>query len=196
MQEMQVRSLVWEDLLEKEMAIHSSILAWESPQTEETGRLQSMGWQESQHNLATNPPLLWWQRVINLFFAVYRWTVWIQTSLHSFTNWFWELGNSFNLVSQLPHVKNMCVCVCVLVAQSCLTLRPMDCSLPNSSVHGILQARILEWVAIPFSWRTSRPRYLTQVSCISGRFFTIWANREVSLQKRDNNNNQFFKFIK
>ena len=42
----------------------------------------------------------------------------------------------------------VCVCVCVLVAQSCLTLcDPMDCSLPGSSVHGILQARILEWVA-------------------------------------------------
>ena len=45
----------------------------------------------------------------------------------------------------------MCVFVCVC-AQSCLTLRnPMDCSLPGSSVHGIFQARILEWVAIPFS---------------------------------------------
>ena len=42
--------------------------------------------------------------------------------------------------------------MCVLVAQSCLTLcDPMDCSPPGSSVHGILQARILEWVAIPFS---------------------------------------------
>ena len=41
----------------------------------------------------------------------------------------------------------------VLVAQSCLTLcNPMNCSPPGSSVHGILQARILEWVAIPFSW--------------------------------------------
>ena len=46
----------------------------------------------------------------------------------------------------------VCVCVCVLVALLCLTLcDPMDCSLPGSSVHGILQARILEWVAIPFS---------------------------------------------
>ena len=46
----------------------------------------------------------------------------------------------------------LCLCVCVLVAQSCLTLcNPMGCSLPHSSLHGILQARILEWVAIPFS---------------------------------------------
>ena len=44
------------------------------------------------------------------------------------------------------------MCVCMLVAQSCLTLcHLMDCSLPGSSVHGISQAKILEWVAIPFS---------------------------------------------
>ena len=51
----------------------------------------------------------------------------------------------------------------------------MDCSLPGSSVHGILQARILEWVAIPFSKEPSQPRDWTWVSCIAGRFFTIWA---------------------
>ena len=47
------------------------------------------------------------------------------------------------------------------------------CSPPGSSVHGVLQARILEWVAIPFSRRSSPPRDQTQVSCIAGRFFTI-----------------------
>ena len=48
--------------------------------------------------------------------------------------------------------KQRCVGVCVVVAQSCLTLyNPMDCSQPGFSVHGILQARILEWIAIPFS---------------------------------------------
>ena len=50
------------------------------------------------------------------------------------------------------------VYMCVLVAQLCLTLcEPMDCSLPGSSVRGILQARILEWVAIPFSRESSQP---------------------------------------
>ena len=54
----------------------------------------------------------------------------------------------------------------MVVAESCLTLcDPMDCSSPGSSVHGILQARILEWVASPFSKRSSRPRDQTQVSC-------------------------------
>ena len=61
------------------------------------------------------------------------------------------------------------------VAQSCLTLcDPMDCSLPGSSVHGILQARILEWVAISFSRGSSRPRDQTQVSRTGGRRFNVW----------------------
>ena len=60
----------------------------------------------------------------------------------------------------------------VLVAQSCPSLfNPMDCSPPGSSVHGILQARILEWVAIPFSKGSSWPRGRTLVSHISDRFF-------------------------
>ena len=76
-------------------------------------------------------------------------------------------------------VKADSVCVCVLVIQLCLTLcDPMDCSLPASSVHGILQARILEWVAIPFSRGSSWPRNWTWVSHIAGRVFTIWATRE------------------
>ena len=51
---------------------------------------------------------------------------------------------------------------------------PMDCSLPGSSVHRILQARILEWVAISFSRGSSQPRNWMQVSSIAGRFFTNW----------------------
>ena len=51
----------------------------------------------------------------------------------------------------------------------------MDCSLPGFCVHGILQARILEWNAIPFSRGTSQPSDRTLVSCSAGRFFTVWA---------------------
>ena len=74
-------------------------------------------------------------------------------------------------------------CVCVLLIQSCLTIcKPVDYSLPGSSVHVILQARILEWTAIPFSRGSSRPTDWTQVSSISGRIFTvcftIWATQE------------------
>ena len=64
----------------------------------------------------------------------------------------------------------------VLVSQSYPTLcDPMDHSLPGSSVPGILQARTLEWVAIPFSRESSWPRGQTWVSCIEGRFSTVWA---------------------
>ena len=55
---------------------------------------------------------------------------------------------------------------------------PMDCSPLGSSVHGIFQARILEWIAISFSRGSSRPRNPTRVSCIVGRFFTDWGMRE------------------
>ena len=55
---------------------------------------------------------------------------------------------------------------------------PMSCSPPGSSVRGIFQAGILEWVAIPFSRGSSQPRNWTQVSSIAGRFFTIWKTRE------------------
>ena len=54
------------------------------------------------------------------------------------------------------------------------------------TVNGILQARILEWVAIPFSKWTSQPRDQTQVSYIAGQFFTSWATREALLQLKQN----------
>ena len=70
------------------------------------------------------------------------------------------------------------------VAQLCPTLcDPMDCSLPGSSIHRIFQARILEWIAISFSRGSSRPMNRTQVSCLAGRYFTIWATRKSPLSK-------------
>ena len=70
----------------------------------------------------------------------------------------------------------------VLFSQWCLILcSPMGYSLPSPSVHGILQARILAWVAIPFSRGSSPPRDRTQVSLIAGRLFIIWATREVHI---------------
>ena len=65
-------------------------------------------------------------------------------------------------------------CVCVLVAQSYLILcDPTDYSLPGSSVHRILQAGVLEWVAIPLVRGSSQPRDRIQVSCIAGRVFVL-----------------------
>ena len=75
-----------------------------------------------------------------------------------------------------------------LVAQSCPTLcDPVDYSLPGSSVHGIFQARVLEWVVISFSRGSSGPRDQTQVSHIVGRRFTVWAmtNLDSILKSRD-----------
>ena len=75
----------------------------------------------------------------------------------------------------LPHSRQI-----LYHLSQCPTLwDPMDCSPPGSLVHGIFQAWILEWVAIPFSRGSSWPRDRTQVSCIVSRRFTVWATREV-----------------
>ena len=71
-----------------------------------------------------------------------------------------------------------------LVTQSCVALcNPVDCSLPGSFVHGILQSRILEWVANSFSRGSSQPSDWTWVSCIAGRFFTVWATGKICYRK-------------
>ena len=71
----------------------------------------------------------------------------------------------------------------VLFTQLCLILCNLgDCRWPSSSVHGILQARTLEWVAIPFSRGSSQPRDQSQVSCIVDRYFIIWTTREAQLK--------------
>ena len=78
--------------------------------------------------------------------------------------------------SRLRVVTFIHTCIRAKLLQLCLTLwDPRDCSMPGSSVHGVLQARILEWVAISFPRRSSRPRDQTRVSCRScnaGGFFT------------------------
>ena len=87
--------------------------------------------------------------------------------------------NKYPCIIQLKMVKMVHSVLCerkvkVLVDQSHPALcNALDCSPPGSSVHGVLQARILEWVAISFSRGSSLPRDWTQVSCIAGRFFII-----------------------
>ena len=72
-----------------------------------------------------------------------------------------------------------------LVTHSCPTLcDPMDCNPPGSSIQGILQARILEWVTISFSKGSSWPRDRTWVSLTAGRFFTVWATRRAREWKK------------
>ena len=65
------------------------------------------------------------------------------------------------------------------VTQSCLTVSPWTLAHQDFSIHGVFQARILEWAAISFSKGTSPPRDQTQLSCTEGRRFTLWATREV-----------------
>ena len=83
--------------------------------------------------------------------------------LFFFFFWLWFL------VKLLSHVR--------------LSATPMACTLSDFSVHGIFQARVLEWVAISFSRRSSRPREWTQVSRVVGRCFTVWATREVQISR-------------
>ena len=82
--------------------------------------------------------------------------------------------SSLNTWLQTFSYRLVCVCVCVLVAQLCPTLcNPMGYRLLGSSVNRILQARILEWIAISFSRGSSQPRDQTWVSCIAGIFQTF-----------------------
>ena len=127
MWETRIQSLGREDLLEKEMATHSSILAWKIPWTEETGRLQSMGSQS-------------WTR------------------LSDFTFFLSPLSETYLSSHSITKGKTP-------VLQAPLSM-------------GILQARILEWVAMASSRGSSQPRDRTQASCIAGGFFTNWTSRE------------------
>ena len=78
------------------------------------------------------------------------------------------------------------VVVCYSATQLCLTLfNTMDCSLPGSFVHGTLQARIVEWVAMSFSLWSPQPSGWTQAFCIAGRPITIWATREANYLFKD-----------
>ena len=90
--------------------------------------------------------------------------------------YFWKITNT----NKINGYFILILCLCE-VAQSCPILcDPVDCSPPGSSVHGILQARILEWVAISFSRGSSQPRDRTHVSHIAGRCFSLWATRGAS----------------
>ena len=80
-----------------------------------------------------------------------------------------------NIINEITYFLFIYVLVALLYPTLC---ESMDCSWPCSSVHGILQAEVLEWVAIPFSRGSSHPRGQTQVSCIVGRFFTFWTTKE------------------
>ena len=89
----------------------------------------------------------------------------------------WDSGRQLQALDSNPHFLGQLTFLSLsflndVLSRSVVSLcGPMDCSQPGSSVHGILQARILEWVAVSF-WGSSRPRDRTWVSCTAGRFFT------------------------
>ena len=88
---------------------------------------------------------------------------------------FSEFNKSFLVRAEWWKPEYACVCACVHAQsfQLCPTFcDPMDCSPPDSSVHGIFQVKILEWVTLPSSRESSQPRDQIQVSCIAGRFST------------------------
>ena len=88
-------------------------------------------------------------------------------------NWL-KIRRIYILIREFEMSGGVCACVHAKSVQLPLTLcNPMDCSLPSSSVHGILQARIPEWVAMPSSRRSSQLRDRTCCFCTAGRFFTI-----------------------
>ena len=126
------------------------------------------------------PQSLWRTSLFN-YNSSYFWNIGLDytTSLPLLPISVWFLLYIFSHRFFSEWFQSLCISEVSEVAQSCLTLcNPIDCGLPGSSIHGIFQGRVLGWVAIAFSTGSSRPRDRTQVPCIVGRRFTIWATRE------------------
>ena len=152
---MWVRSLGWEDPLEEDIATHYSILAWKSPWTEEPVRLQSVGLQRVGHDKTA---------------YIY---IYIHTHTHTHSSRgdleITQVPNTDSFLKKTPHSGYDVHAKWLQLSPTLCD--PMDCSPPGSSIHGILQARILEWVAMPFSRGLSKPRDRTciSVSCTGWR---------------------------
>ena len=168
--------------------IHQNRISWHSPQPASLEQTLGAIWSAvSQATVFILPQNNTWFASFTLYFFFFL------KSAHSWTwTWFqshWA-GRSQSIAHKRPwwiqtiwflhdsrralffKVDTAVILYTVRVAQSCLTLCDcMDRSPPGSSVHSILQARILEWVTMPFSRGSSRPRDLTRVSCIAGEFF-------------------------
>ena len=143
-----------------------------------------MGSQRVGPDWATNTWAIWeiYLIFLNSFHVNRRYTCYKICMCFSLINLFWctyilclsqESRKLKEKLFLLPY-KGFFLSEWVKVSQLCLTL----CDPVDYTVHGILQARILEWVAFPFSKGSSQPRDQTQVSCIAGRFFTNWTIRE------------------
>ena len=148
MQETPVWSLGWEDPLERGKSYPLQYsMAWRIPWAVWTMGSQSQTWLSDFTSLYYNPIQ---QVKFSKFLCHSRH---MEKKLSTWQNW--------SEVAQL--YSTLC--------------DPMDCSLPRSSIHGIFQARVLEWIAISFSRGPSQLRDRTRVSCIVGRCSTVWATR-------------------
>ena len=183
MRETQVQSLGWEDLLEKEMAIHSSTLAWKIPWMEEPGRLQSMGSQGVRHDWVTlihsfiklrttlftihSSPSLWEEGMVLMHWSTWNSSFSALCIMHALCIYIFSeiLLSKVLTMNSLPSFA--CACVLSRLSRIRLFCDPMDLNLPGSSVHGILQARILEWVAMTSFRGSSWLRDWTRVSYVS-----------------------------
>ena len=157
------------------MATHSSILAWRIPWTEDPGSRQFMRSQRAGYYWVTNTFsfLLSAAKETPLKMEIFLKNV--NVSYKSITSaWFSEFSPcllflrrwaALNIIPMTHFGGKVCSPAIHLLSMCVLVTR-----LPGSSVHGILQARILEWVAIPFSRRSYWPRDWTQISHIAGRF--------------------------
>ena len=152
-----VRSLGQEDPLEKEMATLSSILAWKTTWTEESGGLQSIGFQkESYMTQQLNKKYCreYANLPFNLFLKAFGNKKMIQEQRMPSCLTINKQCNTFTIYMHDPCSLNLrsAAAAAAKSLQSCPTLcDPIDSSPPGSSVPGILQARTLEWVAISFS---------------------------------------------
>ena len=124
------------------MATHSSVLAWRIPGTGEPGGLPSIRSHRVGHK--------WSDLAAAVFLKIYEPQSCCRACLYHIPIRIVEYTPTF-LCNQMYVFVCVCVCVCVC-AQSCPTLcGPMDCSVPGSAILGIFQARILEWVVIPYA---------------------------------------------
>ena len=164
------------------MATHSNILAWRIPWTVEPGGLPSIGLQRVRREWSYLA-LEHWREVETSKYRHCHWICPAQDCLATVArpNINLKVNASFLLNPVSFHILRFSkVHSDLQFTQLCPTLcDPIDCSPPGSTVHGILQARVLEWVAISFSRESSQPRQWTWVSHIAGRFFTFWVTRSV-----------------
>ena len=148
----------WRGLLEEEMANHSSILDVRIPRKVCKGKKM---WHQKFSPQFERYPIGYWGRAISSSSRKneadrpkQKWPSVMDVSAGESKVW-----SCNKHIAEEPGMLGPCVCVCVLVSQLCLTLcYPMNCSRPGPSVHGILQARVLECVTIPFSREFSWPR--------------------------------------